>query len=166
MTSRQCEASEATKTRRQSWNRKVEARAGRRDGCRSGWWCYTTSHVVYACLAYGEYHRISIIIINIISFPTTPCKPHLRLLPYSSDPRVPTCEMSTSQLSSDEIQKLCSDLVYQVAYSFYDVPYIIILKMLVQYNVYVPKTLHVPLLLIYNKNDRNRFGSKGRALSK
>lgn len=74
--------------------------------------------------------------------------------------------MSTSQLSSDEIQKLCSDLVYQVAYSFYDVPYIIILKMLVQYNVYVPKALHVPLLLIYNKDDRSRFGSKGRALSK
>lgn len=47
--------------------------------------------------------------------------------------------MSEPQLSSDEIQKLCSDLVYQVAYSFYDVPYIIILKMLVQYNVYVPK---------------------------
>lgn len=74
--------------------------------------------------------------------------------------------MSNPQLSSDEIQKLCSDLVYQVAYSFYDVPYIIILKMLVQYNVYVPGINHAPLLLIYNKNDRNRFGSKGRALPK
>ncbi|WWC58518.1 uncharacterized protein I303_101061 [Kwoniella dejecticola CBS 10117] len=38
-------------------------------------------------------------------------------------------------LSSSEINKLCADLVYQVAYAFYDTPYIIILKMMVHDNV-------------------------------
>ncbi|WWD18054.1 hypothetical protein CI109_102501 [Kwoniella shandongensis] len=38
-------------------------------------------------------------------------------------------------LTSDEISKLCQALVYQVAYAFYDAPYIIILKLLVQDNV-------------------------------
>ncbi|WVQ71031.1 hypothetical protein IAR50_000556 [Cryptococcus sp. DSM 104548] len=43
--------------------------------------------------------------------------------------------MADLNLSSDEIQKLCSDLVYQVAYSFYDGPYIILFKMMVHFNV-------------------------------
>ncbi|WWC66463.1 uncharacterized protein I206_100365 [Kwoniella pini CBS 10737] len=38
-------------------------------------------------------------------------------------------------LSSNEINKLCANLVYQVAYAFYDTPYIIILKMMVHDNV-------------------------------
>ncbi|WWC86130.1 uncharacterized protein L201_001001 [Kwoniella dendrophila CBS 6074] len=38
-------------------------------------------------------------------------------------------------LSTSEINKLCADLVYQVAYSFYDTPYIIILKIMVHDNV-------------------------------
>ncbi|WVW82174.1 hypothetical protein I302_104180 [Kwoniella bestiolae CBS 10118] len=38
-------------------------------------------------------------------------------------------------LSSSEINKLCANLVYQVAYAFYDTPYIIILKMMVHDNV-------------------------------
>ncbi|WVR05829.1 hypothetical protein IAU60_002855 [Kwoniella sp. DSM 27419] len=40
-----------------------------------------------------------------------------------------------AQLSSDEINKICADLVYQVAYAFYDTPYIIILKLMVLENV-------------------------------
>ncbi|WVN85838.1 uncharacterized protein L203_100990 [Cryptococcus depauperatus CBS 7841] len=43
--------------------------------------------------------------------------------------------MSDFHLSSDQIQRLCSNLVYQVAYSFYDAPYIILLKMLVHFHV-------------------------------
>ncbi|WVQ62312.1 uncharacterized protein L199_000451 [Kwoniella botswanensis] len=38
-------------------------------------------------------------------------------------------------LSSSEINKLCANLVYQVAYAFYDTPYIIILKMMIHDNV-------------------------------
>ncbi|KAK8865766.1 hypothetical protein IAR55_000913 [Kwoniella newhampshirensis] len=41
----------------------------------------------------------------------------------------------THALTSDEISKLCQSLVYRVAYAFYDAPYIIILKLLVQDNV-------------------------------
>ncbi|OCF33261.1 hypothetical protein I316_05002 [Kwoniella heveanensis BCC8398] len=41
----------------------------------------------------------------------------------------------SQQLSSDEIRKLCANLVYQVAYAFYDTPYIIILKLMVHDNV-------------------------------
>ncbi|WVQ97180.1 hypothetical protein IAU59_004290 [Kwoniella sp. CBS 9459] len=41
----------------------------------------------------------------------------------------------SQQLSSDEIKKLCANLVYQVAYAFYDTPYIIILKLMVHDNV-------------------------------
>lgn len=107
----------------------------------------------------------SAVIIN-ISLKAISCKFHPCLFPFTPVLFAPTYTMAEPQLSSDEIQKLCSDLVYQVAYSFYDVPYIIILKMLVQYNVYVPKIWHAPLLLIYNKDDRSRFGSKGRAFPK
>lgn len=37
--------------------------------------------------------------------------------------------------SAEEIQARCHDLVYQVAYAFYDAPYIILLKLLVQLRV-------------------------------
>jgi transcription initiation factor TFIIE subunit alpha len=40
-----------------------------------------------------------------------------------------------SILTSDEITKRCQDLVYQVAYAFYDSPYILCLKVLAQLEV-------------------------------
>lgn len=40
-------------------------------------------------------------------------------------------------VSSEDIQARCHDLVYQVAYAFYDTPYIILLKLLVLHRVYV-----------------------------
>jgi transcription initiation factor TFIIE subunit alpha len=39
-------------------------------------------------------------------------------------------------LSEDQIKKRCRELVYQVAYSFYDPPYIIMLHLLLHYEVY------------------------------
>lgn len=42
--------------------------------------------------------------------------------------------MST-ELSKDEVTKLCQQLVYKVAYAFYDSPYIILLRILVHHNV-------------------------------
>lgn len=39
------------------------------------------------------------------------------------------------QLTNDEITIRCQDLVYQVAYAFYDAPYIILLKLLVHVGV-------------------------------
>ena len=38
--------------------------------------------------------------------------------------------------SSDEVLRRSQDLVYQVAYAFYDTPYILLLKLLVQLGVY------------------------------
>ena len=38
-------------------------------------------------------------------------------------------------LSTDEITRRAQDLVYQVAYAFYDSPYILLLKLLVQLGV-------------------------------
>lgn len=35
------------------------------------------------------------------------------------------------ELSHDDIRKLAHNLVYQVAYAFYDTPYIILIKLLV-----------------------------------
>jgi hypothetical protein len=43
----------------------------------------------------------------------------------------------SSLVSSEDIQAYCHDLVYQVAYAFYDTPYIILIKLLVQLGVYV-----------------------------
>ncbi|WRT64034.1 uncharacterized protein IL334_000961 [Kwoniella shivajii] len=43
--------------------------------------------------------------------------------------------MMARNLSSDEIKKICANLVYQVAYAFYDTSYIVILKMMVHDNV-------------------------------
>jgi transcription initiation factor TFIIE subunit alpha len=42
-----------------------------------------------------------------------------------------------SLASSEDIQAYCHDLVYQVAYAFYDAPYIILIKLLVQLGVLV-----------------------------
>lgn len=41
----------------------------------------------------------------------------------------------SSELSTDEVNKLCQDLVYKVAYAFYDSPYIILLRILIHHNV-------------------------------
>ena len=43
----------------------------------------------------------------------------------------------SSLVSSEDIQAYCHDLVYQVAYAFYDAPYIILIKLLVQLGVCV-----------------------------
>jgi transcription initiation factor TFIIE subunit alpha len=43
----------------------------------------------------------------------------------------------SSLVSSEDIQAYCHDLVYQVAYAFYDTPYIILIKLLVQLGVFV-----------------------------
>ena len=40
-----------------------------------------------------------------------------------------------SSLSTDEVTSLAQDLVYQVAYAFYDTPYILLMKILVQLAV-------------------------------
>jgi transcription initiation factor TFIIE subunit alpha len=40
-------------------------------------------------------------------------------------------------LSTDEIEKLSHNIVYQVAYSFYDRPYILLFKLLITFNVYI-----------------------------
>ena len=40
-----------------------------------------------------------------------------------------------STLSSDEVKRRCQDLVYQVAYAFYDAPYIILLRLMVELGV-------------------------------
>ena len=42
-----------------------------------------------------------------------------------------------SDLSTDEVTGRAHDLVYQVAYAFYDSPYILLLKLLVQLVVWV-----------------------------
>ncbi|ORX34188.1 hypothetical protein BD324DRAFT_637017 [Kockovaella imperatae] len=44
-------------------------------------------------------------------------------------------------LSSDQIQRYCHDLVYQVAYTFYDSPYILIFKLLVTLGVTAERPL-------------------------
>jgi transcription initiation factor TFIIE subunit alpha len=36
-----------------------------------------------------------------------------------------------SDLTASEVKRRCEELVYKVAYSFYDAPYIIILRLLV-----------------------------------
>jgi transcription initiation factor TFIIE subunit alpha len=43
-------------------------------------------------------------------------------------------KMST-HLSQEQIKRLCEDLVYQVGYAFYDVPYIILLNLMVLLEV-------------------------------
>jgi len=43
----------------------------------------------------------------------------------------------SSLVSSEDVQAYCHDLVYQVAYAFYDTPYIILIKLLVQLGVFV-----------------------------
>ncbi|ORY21847.1 hypothetical protein BCR39DRAFT_552714 [Naematelia encephala] len=58
--------------------------------------------------------------------------------------------MST-QLSSDEVAKLCQDLVYQVAYAFYDPPYIILLKLLVLLGPIHEKALADKLFISVNE---------------
>lgn len=40
-----------------------------------------------------------------------------------------------SELTKDEIATRCQELVYKVAYSFYDAPYIILLRVLVTHHV-------------------------------
>jgi transcription initiation factor TFIIE subunit alpha len=40
-----------------------------------------------------------------------------------------------SQPTDDQITRLCQDLVYQVAYAFYDSPYILLLKLVVHLGV-------------------------------
>lgn len=40
-----------------------------------------------------------------------------------------------AELTKDEISRRCQDLVYKVAYSFYDSPYIILLRILTHHNV-------------------------------
>jgi len=47
-----------------------------------------------------------------------------------------------SILSTDEIEKLSHNIVHQVAYSFYDRPYILLLKLLITFNVYIPPFLN------------------------
>lgn len=42
-------------------------------------------------------------------------------------------------LSQDEVTRLCQDLVYKVAYAFYDSPYIIMLRFLISEKVYVDR---------------------------
>jgi transcription initiation factor TFIIE subunit alpha len=42
--------------------------------------------------------------------------------------------MST-QLSEDQVTRLCQDLIYQVSYAFYDTPYILLLKLIVHLGV-------------------------------
>jgi len=49
-----------------------------------------------------------------------------------------TPRLSMSNLSTDEIEKLSHNIVYQVAYSFYDRPYILLFKLLITFNVYDP----------------------------
>jgi transcription initiation factor TFIIE subunit alpha len=41
----------------------------------------------------------------------------------------------SAHLSQEQIKRLCEDLVYQVGYAFYDVPYIILLNLMVQIEV-------------------------------
>jgi transcription initiation factor TFIIE subunit alpha len=50
----------------------------------------------------------------------------------------------SSLVSSEDIQAYCHDLVYQVAYAFYDTPYIILIKLLVQLGVLVRSRLEKP----------------------
>jgi hypothetical protein len=50
----------------------------------------------------------------------------------------------SSLVSSEDIQAYCHDLVYQVAYAFYDTPYIILIKLLVQLGVLVHSRLKKP----------------------
>ena len=45
-----------------------------------------------------------------------------------------------ADISPEEAQKLAQDLVYQVAYAFYDVPYIILLKLVILREVYARYT--------------------------
>jgi transcription initiation factor TFIIE subunit alpha len=45
-----------------------------------------------------------------------------------------TVAMST-QLSEDQVTRLCQDLIYQVSYAFYDTPYILLLKLIVHLGV-------------------------------
>lgn len=40
-------------------------------------------------------------------------------------------------LTKNEVTHRCKDLVYKVAYAFYDSPYIIMLRVLVNQSVYV-----------------------------
>lgn len=40
-----------------------------------------------------------------------------------------------AELTKDEVSRRCQDLVYKVAYSFYDSPYIILLRILVEESV-------------------------------
>lgn len=59
-------------------------------------------------------------------------------------------------LSSDDISRLAHDLVYQVAYSFYDTPYILLLKLLVNLGVYAPLPLVLSLLILGSRaNERS-----------
>ncbi|TXT08808.1 hypothetical protein VHUM_02936 [Vanrija humicola] len=46
-----------------------------------------------------------------------------------------------AELTKDEISRRCQDLVYKVAYSFYDSPYIILLRILTHHNVITEKKL-------------------------
>jgi len=50
----------------------------------------------------------------------------------------------SSLVSSEDIQAYCHDLVYQVAYAFYDTPYIILIKLLVQLGVFVRSPVGEP----------------------
>jgi len=45
-----------------------------------------------------------------------------------------------SDLTKDEVTRRCQELVYKVAYGFYDSPYIILLRTLVKYSVSVSET--------------------------
>jgi transcription initiation factor TFIIE subunit alpha len=51
----------------------------------------------------------------------------------------------SSLVSSEDIQAYCHDLVYQVAYAFYDTPYIILIKLLVQLGVFVHISLEAAM---------------------
>ena len=57
-----------------------------------------------------------------------------------------------SSLSADDINRLCQDLVYQVAYAFYDTPYILLLKLLVNLGVYVGSRSLALILLPYRSS--------------
>lgn len=41
----------------------------------------------------------------------------------------------SSHLTQEQVKRLCEDLVYQVGYAFYDVPYIVLLNLMVQFEV-------------------------------
>lgn len=57
-------------------------------------------------------------------------------------------QRTMSHLSEDGVRQKCQELVYQVAYSFYDAPYIILLNLMVHFGVSVEHHLLHPASMI------------------